>query len=131
MVELLYGAKKWVNIADGEIRQGRPVAVIFHGWRRRFVYRAISMYAEYDRLTPNKGAPRRLGLGVAWRIMVAPQLFGLVLQARESNMTVVARDTGQNLAIRFEPSNPTPHEDARDATGDLDSPDARAGGRER
>jgi len=33
--------------------------------------------------------------------------------------------------VSRERSNPTPHVDARDAAGDLDSPAARAGGRER
>jgi len=107
MVELLYGANDFARVADREIREGRPVALIFSGWRRPFIYRAISLYAQHDRLSQTAGAPRRLSLSVAWRILLAPALFGLIHQARSSGMALVVRDTGQNLAVRFEPSNPS------------------------
>jgi len=131
MVELLYGAKDYARIAESEIRQGRPVALVFNGWRRPFVHRAISMYADFDQLHRATGAPRRLSLGVVWRILVAPVLFGLIHQARSSGMSILVRDSGQNLAVRFEPSNPPVNPDARDVPPPAKAVGARAGHRER
>jgi len=114
MVELLYGAKDYARIAESEIRQGRPVALVFNGWRRPFVHRAISMYADFDQLHRATGAPRRLSLGVVWRILVAPVLFGLIHQARSSGMSILVRDSGQNLA--FDSSRLTPRSTRTRAT---------------
>jgi hypothetical protein len=82
MIELLYGASDFARIADREIREGRAVSLRFHGWRRPFVYRLLARYAEYDRLSQRGTAPRSASLGLAWRILLAPTLFGLVHQAR-------------------------------------------------
>jgi hypothetical protein len=106
MVELLYGAKNFTQIADKEIREGRAVAFRFSGWRRPFIYRILAMYAEHDRLSHVGGAPRSLSLGLAWRVLLAPSLFGLIHQARSSGMGLVVRDTGKSLEVRLEPSNP-------------------------
>ena len=106
MVELLYGASDFARIADREIREGRAVSLRFHGWRRPFVYRLLARYAEYDRLSQRGAPPRRVSLELAWRILLAPTLFGLVHQARSSGMGLVVRDTGTSLEVRLEPSNP-------------------------
>ena len=105
MVELLYGANDFARIADREIREGRAVSLRFHGWRRPFVYRLLARYAEYDRFSQQGTPPRRLSLGLAWRILLAPTLFGLVHQARSSGMGLTVRDTGTSLEVRLEPSN--------------------------
>lgn len=105
MVELLYGANDFAQIADREIRQGRAVSLRFHGWRRPFVYRLLARYAEYDRLSQLGRPPRRLSLGLAWRVLLAPTLFGLVHQARSAGMGLTVRDTGTSLEVRLEPSN--------------------------
>ena len=106
MIELLYSTKDFAKIADREIREGRAFAVRFNGWRRPFVYRLLSLYAEHDRLSQRGSAPRSLSLGLAWRILLAPTLFGLIHQARSSGMGLVVRDTGISLEVRLEPSNP-------------------------
>lgn len=106
MVELLYGASDFARIADREIREGRAVSLRFHGWRRPFVYRLLARYAEYDRLSQRGTARRSASLGLAWRILLAPTLFGLVHQARSSGMGLIVRDTGTSLEVRLEPSNP-------------------------
>jgi hypothetical protein len=113
MVELLYGAKNFARVADQEIREGRAVAVRISGWRRPFIYRTLSMYAEYDQVARTGSIPRRLSLGLVWRILLAPSLIGLIHQARSSGMGMVVRDTGTILEVRFEPSNPTIERDAR------------------
>ena len=105
MVELLYGASDFARIADREIREGRAVALQFHGWRRPFVYRLLARYAEYDRLSKLGAPPRRLSFGLGWRILLAPTLFGLVHQARSSGMGLTVRDAGTSLEVRLEPSN--------------------------
>jgi len=105
MVELLYGAKNFTRIADKEIRAGRAVAFIYTGWRRPFIFRILSMYAEHDRLSRGKYVPRSLSLGLAWRVLLAPSLFGLITQARLSGMSVIVRDTGESLEVRLEPSS--------------------------
>src|SRR6266581_4718464 len=115
MVELLYGTKNFARIADEEIREGRAVAVRVHGWRRPFIYRLLSLYAEYDRVSRHGPAPKDLSLGLAWRILLAPALFGLVHQARSSGMGLVVRDTAKSLEVRLEPSNPTIERDAPQA----------------
>jgi hypothetical protein len=106
MVELLYSAKNFSVIADKEIREGRAVAFRFTGWRRPWVYRALAMYAEHDRLSRTDSAPRKLSLGLAWRVLLAPPLFGLIHLARSSGMGLVVQDTGRSLEVRLEPSNP-------------------------
>src|SRR5882762_7907231 len=106
MVELLYGANDFARITDREIREGRAVSLRFHGWRRPFVHRLLARYAEYDRLSQRGTPPRPVSLGLAWRILLAPTLFGLVHQARSSGMGLVVRDTGTSLEVRLEPSNP-------------------------
>ena len=113
MVELLYGTKNFARIADAEIREGRPLAVRVHGWRRPFVYRILSRYAEYDRAAQGGPVLRKLSLATAWSILLAPTLFGLIHQARSSGMGLVVRDTGKSLEVRLEPSNPTIERDAR------------------
>ena len=105
MVELLYGANEFARIADREIREGRAVSLRFQGWRRPFVYRLLARYAEYDRLSQLGTPPRRLSLGLAWRILLAPTLFGLVHQARSSGMGLTVRESGKSLEVRLEPSN--------------------------
>lgn len=105
MVELLYGANDFAQIADREIRGGRAISLRFNGWRRPFVYRLLARYAEYDALSQHGTPPRRLSLGLAWRILLAPTLFGLVHQARSSGMGLTVRDTGISLEVRLEPSN--------------------------
>ena len=106
MIELLYGAKNFSLIAGKEIREGRAVAFRFGGWRRPWVYRALAIYAEHDQFSRIGSPSRRLTLGLAWRVLLAPSLFGLVEQARSSGMGVVVRDTGKTLEVRLEPSNP-------------------------
>ena len=115
MVELLYGTKNFARIADEEIREGRPVAVRVHGWRRPFIYRLLSLYAEHDRLSRKGSAPRNLSLTLAWRIFLVPTLFGLIHQARSSGMGLLVRDTGKSLEVRLEPSNTTFERDAPQA----------------
>src|SRR5438094_2560044 len=102
MVELLYGAKNFTEIADKEIREGRAVAFRFSGWRRPFIYRILAMYAKHDRLSQVGGTRRSLSLGLAWRVLLAPSLFGLIHQARSSGMGLVVRDTGKSLEVRLE-----------------------------
>ena len=132
MVELLYGAKNFSVIADKEIREGRAIAFRFTGWRRPWVYRALAMYAEYDQVAGKGSPPRKLSLALAWRVLFAPTLFGLVHQARSSGMGVLVRDAGTSLEVRLEPSNSTPHTDARmSAVLHRPPPGARAGGRGR
>jgi hypothetical protein len=106
MVELLYGAKNFSVIADKEIREGRAVAFRFTGWRRPWVYRALAMYAEHDQLSRTDLAPRKLSLGLALRVLLAPSLFGLIEQARSSGMSLLVRDAGTFLEVRLERSNP-------------------------
>jgi hypothetical protein len=115
VVELLYGTKNFARIADEEIREGRAIAVRVHGWRRPFIYRLLSLYAEHDRISQQGPAPRNLSLGLAWRILLAPTLFGLIHQARSSGMSLLVRDTGKSLEVRLEPSNPTFDRDAPQA----------------
>lgn len=105
MVELLYGAKNFSLIADKEIREGRAVAFRFSGWRRPWIYRVLAMYAEHDRLSRAGSPPSNLSLGLAWRVLLAPSLFGLIQQARSSGMDLIVRDTGKTLEVRLEPSN--------------------------
>jgi len=131
MVELLYGANDFARIADREIREGRAVSLRFHGWRRPFVHRLLARYAEYDRLSQRGTPPRPVSLGLAWRILLAPTLFGLVHQARSSGMGLVVRDTGTTLEVRLEPSNSAPHRDGREASHSGRSSSAPARGRER
>jgi hypothetical protein len=131
MVELLYGAKNFSAIADNEIREGRAVSFRFTGWRRPWVYRALAMYAEHDRVSHTGSAPRKLSLGLAWRVLLAPTLFGLIHQARSNGMGLLVRDTGTSLEVRLEPSNNTPHTDARGNAVLHQPPSARAGGRGR
>ncbi len=104
MIELLYGADNFAKIADGEIRAGRGFAMRFEGWRRRFVYSALAMYAEFDRVPTGGAVPKRLGLALAWRVLFAPTLFGLIHQGRSAGMAVIVRDTGKSLEVRLEPS---------------------------
>jgi hypothetical protein len=100
MIELLYGVKDFVRLADKEIREGRPVAVRVVGWRKGFIYRTLALYAEYDR---RAGAvPKKMSLNLALRIMFAPSLMGLCDQARSSGMKIVIRDQGSSLEVRFE-----------------------------
>ena len=113
MIELLYGASNFASIADKEIREGRAVAVRLTGWRRPFIYRTLSLYAEFYRVSRTGATPRSLSLSLAWRILFAPSLIGLIHQARSSGMGMVVRDTGTILEVRFEPSNPTIERDAR------------------
>jgi hypothetical protein len=131
MVELLYGAKNFSAIADKEIREGRAIAFRFTGWRRPWVYRALAMYAEHDRVSRAGSAPRKLSLGLAWRVLLAPTLFGLIQQARSNGMGLLVRDTGTSLEVRLEPSNSTPHPDARASSVLNQPPSARAGERGR
>jgi hypothetical protein len=105
MVELLYGANDFAKIAGREIREGRAVSLRFHSWRRPFIYRLLARYAEYDLFSQHGTPPRRLSLGLAWRILLAPTLFGLVHQARSSGMGLTVRDAGTSLEVRLEPSN--------------------------
>jgi len=114
MVELLYGTRNFARIADEEIREGRPLAVRVHGWRRPFVYRILARYAEYDRAAQRGRVPRKLSLATAWSVLLAPTLFGLIHQARSSGMGLVVRDTGKSLEVRLEPSNSTIERDARE-----------------
>lgn len=107
MIELLYGAKNFSLIADKEIREGRAVAFRFSGWRRPWIYKVLAMYAEHDRLSRTGSVPRNLAFGLAWRVLLAPTLFGLVHQARSSGMGLIVRDTGKTLEVRLEPSNPS------------------------
>src|SRR5690242_8067480 len=115
MVELLYGTKNFARIADEEIRGGRAISVRVHRWRRPFIYRLLSMYAEFDRVSRDGQAPRSLSLGLAWRVLFAPTLFGLIHQARSSGMGLLVRDTGKSLEVRLEPSNTTFERDAPQA----------------
>ena len=131
MVELLYGAKNFSTIADKEIREGRAIAFRFTGWRRPWVYRALAMYAEHDQVSRTGSPPRKLSLALAWRVLFAPTLFGLIHQARSNGMGLLVRDTGTSLEVRLEPSNSTPHPDARASAVLNQSPSARAGGRGR
>ena len=89
------------------------------------------MYAEHDRVARTGSAPRKLSLGLAWRVLFAPTLFGLVQQARSNGMGLVVRDTGTSLEVRLEPSNSTLHPDARASAGFNQPPSARAGERGR
>src|SRR5437773_12126799 len=108
VVELLFGTSDFARIADREIREGRAVSLRFHGWRRPFVYRLLARYAEYDRLSQRGTPPRRVSLGLAWRILLAPTLFGLVHQARSLGVGLVVRDTGTTLEVRLEPLTARP-----------------------
>jgi hypothetical protein len=100
MIELLYGAKNFVGIADKEIREGRPVAIRVTGWRKGFIYRTLALYAEFDR---KAGAmSKKMSLSLALRIMFTPSLMGLCYQARSSGMGIVIRDQGSSLEVRFE-----------------------------
>src|SRR5262249_61779049 len=107
--------KGLARIAEVEIREGRAVAVRVHGWRRPFIYRLLSLYAEHDQLSRQARAPKNLSLGLAWRILLAPTLFGLIHQARSSGMGLVVHDTGTSLEVRLEPSNPMFERDAPQA----------------
>ena len=107
MIELLYGAENFSLIAGKEIREGRAVAFRFSGWRRPWIYRALVMYAAYDRLSHTGSAEPNLSLRLAWRVLLAPTLFGLIQQARSSGMGLIVRDTGKTLEVRLEPSNPS------------------------
>jgi hypothetical protein len=131
MIELLYGAKNFSAIADKEIREGRAIAFRFTGWRRPWVYRALAMYAEHDQALGAGSAPRKLSLALAWRVLLAPTLCGLIHQARSNGMGLLVRDAGTSLEVRLEPSNSTPHADARASAVRNQPPSARAGGRER
>jgi len=131
MVELLYGAKNFSVIADKETRAGRAVAFRFTGWRRPWVYRALAIYAEHDRASRTGAAPRKLSLALAWRVLFALSLFGLVHQARSNGLGLLVRDTGTSLEVRLEPSNSTPHPDARASAALNETPSARAGERGR
>lgn len=132
MIELLYGAKNFAAVADKEIREGRAVAFRFAGWRRPWVYRALTMYAAHDQVARTGSPPRKLSLALAWRVLFAPTLFGLIHQARSNGMGVLVRDAGTSLEVRLEPSNSTPHPDARaSAVPNQNSSAARAGGRGR
>jgi hypothetical protein len=131
MIELLYGAKNFGAIADKEIREGRAIAFRFTGWRRPWVYRALAMYAEYDEVSRTGSPPRKLSLALAWRVFFAPTLFGLIQQARSNGMGLLVRDTGTSLEVRLEPSNSTPHPDARVSAVLDQPPSARAGERGR
>jgi len=102
MIELLYGTKDFAQLAEKEIRDGRPVAVRVVGWRKSFIYRTLSLYAEYDRVSRTGSMPRSLPLGLAWRTMLAPSLMGLCHQARSSGMEIVIRGQGISLEVRFE-----------------------------
>ena len=87
-------------VADKEIREGRPVAVRVTGWRKAFIYRTLALYAESDR---KAGAmPKKTSLGLALRIMLAPQLMGLCHQARSTGMEILMRDHGSSLEVRFQ-----------------------------
>lgn len=112
MVELLYGAKNFSIIADKEIREGRAVALRLTGWRRPWIYRALALYAEHDQLSLTNSTPRKLSLGLTWRVLLAPSLFGLIEQARSSRMSLLVRNTGISLEVRLEPSNPALKRDA-------------------
>ena len=100
MIELMYGAQDFARVADKEIREGRPVAIRVTGWRKGFIYRTLALYAEFDR---KPGAmPKKTSLGLALRVMLAPQLMGLCHQARSSGMEIVMRDHGSSLEVRFQ-----------------------------
>jgi hypothetical protein len=64
------------------------------------------MYAEHDQLSRTDLAPRKLSLGLALRVLLAPSLFGLIEQARSSGMSLLVRDAGTFLEVRLERSNP-------------------------
>src|SRR5262245_14714067 len=103
MIELLYGAKNFSAIADKEIREGRAISFRFTGWRRPWVYRALAMYAEHDNVSRAGSVPRKLSFALAWRVLLAPTLFGLIHQARSNGMGLLVRDTGTSLEVRLEP----------------------------
>jgi hypothetical protein len=100
MIELLYGSKDFAHVADKEIREGRAVAIRVTGWRKRFIYRTLALYAEFDR---NRGAmPKKTSLALALRIMLTPSLMGLCDIARSTGMEIVMRDHVSSLEVRFQ-----------------------------
>jgi len=80
------------------------------------------MYAEHDQVFRTGSAPRKLSLALAWRVLFAPTLFGLIHQARSNGMGLLVRDTGTSLEVRLEPSNSTPHPDARASVAAIQPP---------
>lgn len=100
MIELMYGAKDFVRMADKEIQEGRPVAIRVTGRRKAFIYRTLALYTQFDRKAGSM--PKSASLGLALRVLLVPQFMGLCHQARSSGMEIVVRDHGSSLEVRFQ-----------------------------
>jgi hypothetical protein len=102
MVELLYGAKDFDRVAWREIDEGRPVALRITGSRKARIHRILSLDDEYDRASRNSVNRRSLLFSLGWRAIFAPSIIGLCNHARLAGMSVVVKDKGSTLEVRFE-----------------------------
>ena len=102
MLEIAYGEKGFASLVWKEIDAGRPVALKVVGRKRQIIHRALSLYAEYDRLS-RKGELRRwLLLSLAWQTLRTGPFMGLCNHARSAGMAVAAYEKGPTLEVRFE-----------------------------
>ena len=102
MRTLEYGSKKTAQTAWDEIHEGRPVALTVRGWKRGFIHRALTLYAEYDRQSRSGKIRKALLVRLALRTLLTPSLIGLCHHAQASGFAVGVRDIGDALEIRFE-----------------------------
>ena len=107
MLEISYGEKGFASRAWKEIEAGRPVALKVVGRKRQVILRALSLYAEYDRLSRKGGVRRGLLLRLAWQTLRSSPFIGLCNHARSAGMAVAAYEEGQILEVKFEKSKST------------------------
>lgn len=102
MLEIEYGEKGFASRAWKEIEAGRPVALKVVGSKRQIIIRALSLYAEHDRLSREGGVSRGLLLRLAWQTFRSSPFIGLCNHGRSAGMTVAAYEKENLLEIKFE-----------------------------